>query len=262
MNASDRRNGTSSSRDEEPPADEEYARAYAAGYEEGVRNALRETLEHISRGHTPQEVRMLTASRLARLSEEVELKRKSLLAPPRRPAWSSLLRPPAPARPWTGPVPGATAASVRLLPGRTLLVREERPARALEVLRANAGAFPRVATVSMRVPELPGIPPSHRVDLTVGGPGSAEAPGAAGLTPGEISGRLRDPTEAPGGALVYVDALEYLATEHGLEVTVKFAHWLVTQAQETGSALLVSFDPRSLDVRDVSRLERAFETVL
>jgi len=262
VNASDRRNGASSSREEEPPADEEYARAYAAGYEEGVRNALRETLEHISRGHTPQEVRMLTASRLARLSEEVELKRKSLLAPPRRPAWSSLLRPPAPARPWTGPVPGATAASVRLLPGRSLLVREERPTRALEVLRANATAFPRVATVSMRSPELPGVPASHRTDLTVGGPGSADGPGASGLTPGEISGRLRDPTEAPGGALVYVDALEYLATEHGLEVTVKFVHWLVTQAQETGSALLVSFDPRSLDVRDVSRLERAFETVL
>jgi len=45
-------------------------------------------------------------------------------------------------------------------------------------------------------------------------------------------------------------------------MTVKFATWLVTQVQETGSALLVSFDPRALDVRDVSRLERAFETVL
>ncbi len=73
---------------------------------------------------------------------------------------------------------------------------------------------------------------------------------------------MRAPTEAPGGALVYVDALEFLATEHSLETMVKFVHWLVTQAQETGSALLVSFDPRALDVRDVSRLERAFENVL
>ena len=262
MNATERRNGEPSSRDEEPPADEEYARAYAAGYEEGVRGALRETLEHVSRGHTPQEIRMLTASRLARLSEEVELKRKSLLAPPRRPAWGSLLRPPAPARPWTGPVPGASAAAIRLVPGRSLLVREERPTRAVEILRANAPSFPRVAIVSMRPPEVPGVSAAHRTDLTVGGVVTSEGATAGGLTPGEISGRLRDPTEAPGGALVYVDALEYLATEHGLEMTVKFVHWLVTQAQETGSALLVSFDPRSLDVRDVSRLERAFETVL
>ena len=205
---------------------------------------------------------MLTASRLARLSEEVDLKRRSLLAPPRRPAWGSLLRPPTPARPWTGPVPGANVASVRLLPGRSLLVREERPVRALEVLRANVAAFPRVALVSMRAPEVPGLSQERRVDIAVGGPATPDAPTGSTLSPGEISGRLRDPTEAGGGALVYVDALEYLATEHGLETTVRFVHWLVTQVQETGSALLVSFDPRTLDVRDVSRLERAFESVL
>jgi len=260
VNASERRNGRSEPTGEPPPADEEYARAYAAGYEEGVRGALRETLEHITRGHTPQEIRMLTASRLARLTEEVDLKRRSLLAPPRRPAWGSLLRPPAPARAWTGPVTGAAAPPVHLPAGRSLLVREERPHRAVEILRANAANFPRVALVSMRPPEVPGLPAEHRIDLTVGG--ASDAPGSGALTPGEISGRLRDPTEAPGGALVYVDALEYLATEHTLETTVKFVHWLVTQAQETGSALLVSFDPRSLDVRDVSRLERAFESVL
>ena len=263
MTAPQRRNGVPSlPPSDEPPADEEYARAYAAGYEEGVRGALRETLEHISRGHTPQEVRMLTASRLARLSEEVELKRKSLLAPPRRPAWGSLLRPPAPARPWTGPVAGRAVPTARLIPGASLLIREERPNRALEVLRANAPSFRRVAVVSMRPPEIPGVANDHRTDVVVGGLVSARDPSQGTITPGEISGRLREPTESPGGALVYVDALEYLATEHTLETTLKFVNWLVTQAQETGSALLVSFDPRSLDVRDVSRLERAFETVL
>jgi hypothetical protein len=262
VNARERRNGASAPPPEEPPADEEYARAYAVGYEEGVRGALRETLEHISHGHTPQEIRMLTASRLARLSEEVELKRKSLLAPPRRPAWGSLLRPPAPARAWTGPVSGTSAPSYRLLPGHSLLVREERPSRAVEILRANATAFPRVAVVSMRPPEVPGLPADHRLDLPVGGPGTPDNPNQGALTPGEISGRLRDPTEAPGGALVYVDALEFLATEHSLETMVKFVNWLVTQAQETGSALLVSFDSRALELRDMSRLERAFESVL
>jgi len=114
----------------------------------------------------------------------------------------------------------------------------------------------------MRPPGLSGVPADRRIDIVVGGPTGANGSGPGALTPGEISGRLRDPTEAKGGALVYVDALEFLATEHSLETTLKFVHWLVTQAQETGSALLVSFDPRSLDVRDVSRLERAFESVL
>lgn len=246
---------------ETPPADEEFARTYAAGYEEGVRSALREVLQHASRGHTAQELRILVESRLARLPEEVELKRRSLLAPPRRPAWGALFRPPQPARLWPGAVLPGSATPLKVTAGRSVIVREERPSRALEILRASAPAFPRIATVSLRPPEVPGFPPDQRVDVTVGG-GSSEGPSDARLAPGEIGGRLRGPTEAPGGALVYVDALEYLATEYSLDTTLKFVHWLVAQAQETGSALLVSFDRRALDVRELSLLERAFDVVL
>ncbi len=262
MSAPDRRPNAPPPPSEEPPADEEFARTYAAGYEEGVRNALREVLQHASRGHTAQELRILVESRLARIPEEVELKRRGLLGPPRRPAWNSLLRAPQPARAWTAPVATSSAPALRLAPGRSLLVREERPARALEVLRANAGAFPRLATVSLRPPEVPGVAPDQRLDISVGGAGANDAISSARLAPGEIGGRLRGPTEAAGGALVYVDALEYLATEYSLDTTLKFVHWLVAQTRETGSALLVSFDRRALDVREMSLLERAFETVL
>ncbi len=244
---------------EDPPADEEFARAYAAGYEEGVRSALRELLQHASRGHTAQELRMLAESRLARLADEVEVKRKGLLAPPRRPAWNALLRPPQPARTTGGP--GGPSGSTPLTPGRTVLVREERPLRALEILRANATAYPRVVFVSQRPPEVPGLPAGRRLELLVtsGGP---DPDGGGRLAPGEIGGRLREPTESPGGALVYVDALEYLASEYSLDTTLKFVHWLVTQVEQTGSALVASFDRRSLDVKEMSLLERAFALVL
>jgi hypothetical protein len=247
---------------EEPPADEEFARTYVAGYEDGVRSALRELLQHASRGHTAQELRMLAESRLARLSEEVELKRKGLLAPPRRPAWNSLLRAPQPTRPWPGPLTGPAPTAPALGPGKSLLVREERPARALEILRAHANAFPRVVLVSQRPPEVPGLPADRRVDIVVAANGTGETDGGGRLAPGEIGGRLREPTEAPGGALVYVDALEFLATEYSLDTTLKFVHWLVTQVEETRSALLVSFDRRSLDLKEMSLLERSFAAVV
>lgn len=262
MNAPERR-GPAPPPEEEPPADEEFARTYAAGYEEGVRSALREVLGHASRGHTAQELRMLVESRLARLSEEVEVKRKGLLAPPRRPAWNSLLRPPqSPARPWSGPVTSSAPRPPSVGPGTTVLVREERPARALEVLRANAGSFPRVVLVSQRPPEVPGLAAGQRIEIVVAAAGTSGAENGGRLAPGEIGGRLRGPTESPGGALVYVDALEFLASEYSLDTTLKFVHWLVTQVEATGSALLVSFDRRSLDLKEMSLLERAFATVL
>ncbi|MGA8664933.1 MAG: hypothetical protein WB809_07715 [Thermoplasmata archaeon] len=261
MNDSPRRDGAPSRPPEEDPTDEEYVRAYATGYEEGVRSALREVLGHASRGHTTQELRMLAESRLARLSEEVDLKRRSLLAPPRRPAWGALLRPPTSARPWLSPVgPTPPPAAIHLGAGRSVLVREERPARALEILRTNVADFPRVAVVSLHPPTIPDLGAERLVVISPSGAGEGLA--STLPTPGEISGRLRGPTELAGGALVYVDALEFLATEHSLELTLRFVNWLVTQVHDTGSALIVSFDPRSLDLKDASRLERAFQSVL
>lgn len=237
----------------EPPADEEYARTYSAGYEEGVRSALREILQHTSRGHTAQELRILAESRLARLGEEAELKRKSLLGPPRRPAWNSLLRAPQTAR---LTVTSVLAPGVSLGPGRSVLVREERPQRAVDIVRAHASAFPRTVVVSLRPPEFPELPAERRIDVAIGTPGTGGV-----LSPGEIGGRLRDPTEAPGGALLYLDVLEFLVTEYTLDTTLKFVNWLVARVQETGSALVVSFDRRSLDAREMSRLERGFQTL-
>jgi hypothetical protein len=242
--------------DEEPPADEEYARAYAAGYEEGVRSALREILQHTARGHTAQELRILAESRLARLGEETELKRRSVLGPPRRPAWNSLLRPPTPARP-APTLAAVLAPGIALAPGRSVLVREERPQRAVDAVRAYAAAYPRTVLLSMRPPPLPELAADRRIDLDLGGST------LGGIrSPGELGGQLRGPLEAPGGALVYVDALEFLVTEHSLDTTLRFVTWLVNRVGETGSALVVSFDRRSLDTQGMSRLERPFALVV
>jgi len=244
--------------DPEPPADEEYARAYAAGYEDGARNALREVVQHAARGHTPQEIRMLAEGRLVRLPEEVESKRKGLLAPPRRTAWSAILRPaPAtPARPWNAPI-GAGPPVLRPTPGQGILVREERPARALELLRAHATSYPRLVVVSTHPPEIPGVPPERRLDIS---PRASVAPDGSvrPVTLSELGGRLRGPTEAPGGALVYVDALEYYVGEEGPETTLRAVHWLVGQVQATRSSLVVSCNTRSMDPTNGVRLERAF----
>ncbi len=243
---------------DEPPADEEYARTYAAGYEEGLRSALRELLGHASRGRTNQELRALIQSRLAGLAEEVELKRRSLLAPPRPRPFGDLQRP---VRGPPGRPPGSAGADRELpalLPGATVLVREARPSRAVELLRKGASQFPRLVVVSLRPPSLEGI---GREPIVI----SVREPGPSSdrhLSPGEVGGRLRDPTERAGGALVYVDALEFFVSEEGADLSLRFVHWLVEQVGRTGSALVVSYDPRALDPTDASRLERSFGHVL
>ncbi len=160
------------------PRDDEYARAYADGYGEGLRDALRELLAHLSRGHTPHEVRMIVESRLARVREEVELKRKSLLSPPRRPSWGALLRPPAP------DVEPAPPASEPVGAGRSVLFLEERPGRAIACAEASAGAFARVLVLSFHPPALRGVP-ADRVEFV---PVRSSGVGGDGADPTGLSG--------------------------------------------------------------------------
>jgi hypothetical protein len=243
--------------DSQPVGDEEYARGYSEGYGEGLREALREVLQNASRGHTAQELRILIESRLARIDEEVELKRRSLVRPPRRPPWGALLRPPQPPEAWTpvrAPLPAAPVP-----PGSSVLLREEVPRRAVELVEASQARFPRVVVVSTHPPALSPEASAKAVVLRAGAQ-SADAQNT-GLSPGEISGRIRELTELRGGALLYLDAFEFLSSEYTFALTLRFVYWVSRRAAETGSSLIVSVDPKALEPRDLSLLQRAFNIV-
>jgi hypothetical protein len=239
------------------PGDDEYIDGYAKGYGDGLREALRELRAHAGRGASPQELRMLIESRLARIPEDVALRRKGLLAPPRRAPWGSLLRPPtAPA--WTPPESTLPVAPVE--PGSTRLLREPRPERAVELLRASAPRFRRIVLVSQRPPELPGVPPDQVETIAPAG-ARADAVGApAALDPSAFAGRIRAAVDG-GSALIYLDAIEFLATEYAVEFTVRVVTWIATDGARNGSAVIACLSPGALEPRDLSRLERAFHRV-
>jgi hypothetical protein len=239
-----------------PAGDEEYARGYSEGFGEGLREALREVLQHASRGHTAQELRILIESRLARIDEEVDLKRRSLVRPPRRPPWGSLLRPPQPPEAWA---PGRSALPIApLLPGGSALLREETPRRALELLERTQGRFPRLVIVTTHPPALSEEASAKALVLRAGAQ-SADA-GSTGLSPSVLSGRIREATAEPGGALVYLDAVEFLATEYTLDTTLRFVYWVCSQATQTASSFIACVDPKALEPKDLGRLQRAFNT--
>jgi uncharacterized protein DUF835 len=236
-----------------PSPDEEYVEGYATGYAEGLREALREILAHAARGHTVQELRMLIQSRLVRVPEDVDVKRRSLRGPPQRPSWRTT------PRHLVGP---SSPPAVPLTSGTTYLVREERPTQGPEIAARLARGHPRLLCVSVNPPTFPGTPAEK---VTVLRPAPSQ-PGRDsfddGLSLSELAGRIREAAEAPGGALVYVDAAEYLATEYGLEPTLKFVNWAVSHSVETHSTCVASVDPATWDSRSLRLLQRAFNVLV
>jgi hypothetical protein len=247
-------------RDPEPDGapDEDYARAYADGYGEGLREAFRELLSHASRGHTPQELRMLVESRLARVKEDIEFKRRSMLAPPRRPDWGSLLRSPAPAP----TVLGSLATTPVPRAGGTYLWWEARPQRSVDFVAANLGRFPRLLWISIHPPPgRPDLPPEKLTALRVGPRLSAPTAGEGTLGPEQIAGQVQDAVAEPGGALVYLEAVEFLSTEYQTEGMHRLVNFIASKVVGTTSVFVASVDPDALAPTDRSRLGHSFGTV-
>jgi hypothetical protein len=236
------------------PPDEEYADAYSEGYGEGLREAFREVLSHVGRGHTVGEIRVLVESRLARLRDDVAAKRRNILGPPRRPAWGALLRPPAGPR-------AEPEITPRLARGSSYLFREDRPRHALAFVSRTGAEYGRILCVTTNPPEFAGVP-RNRVEvlrLALPSPGLGVSEGE--LDPGGLGGRIKEVTEARGGALVYLDALEVMSTEYSLDTTLKFVNFVTAQVARTGSAFVASVDPGTLEERDFRRLQRSFNIV-
>ncbi|MFZ0699244.1 MAG: hypothetical protein WAN74_03525 [Thermoplasmata archaeon] len=247
------RTSTGDARDNgDPPADEERARAYAEGFGEGIRTALKDILQHVSEGYTASELRLLVQGRLARVEDEVELRRRSMLGPPRTRADVLFANGPPPPRSWS---PGG--GTVHVVPRQSYLVNEPHPSRALALVAAVLADFPRTILLSLHPPALPGLPAARRVELSLT---SASAPGevARPIPLGQIGGRLRE--AMAGGALVYTDALDFLLAEEPTDTMVQFAAWLTDEARSTGSAVVVSIDAAALDLKQFTRIQRTFST--
>ncbi|MCI4353193.1 MAG: DUF835 domain-containing protein [Thermoplasmata archaeon] len=245
---------SASSAGDAAPPDEQYADAYSEGYGEGLREAFREVLSHVGRGHTVGEIRVLVESRLARIREDVSGKRRNLLGPPRRPAWGALLRPPATNRPEPETMP-------RLARGGSYLFREDRPRHALAFVGRSGGEYARILCVTTNPPEFAGVPRSRVEVLRLALPSPGLGASEGELDPSGLGGRIKEATEALGGVLVYLDAVEVMSTEYSLDTTLKFVNFVTAQVARTGSAFVASVDPGTLEERDLRRLQRSFNIV-
>ncbi len=236
----------------EGPAEEGGAGAYARGFGDGVRSALREVMSWASRGHTPAELKVLAQSRLSHLDEEVALKRRTLLSAPQSIPLESLLRVRGPES-----APGFPP----LAPGYTYLFLEERPLLARRFL---AEALPRLggALGLTRLPgELRAVAPREALEVLYLGVESPSDPGVEGAS-NNVSGltsRVQDFLGRDGSSrALYLEAFDYLTVWNDFEPAMKFLYWASAEVHSHRGVLLVSVDPDSLSRVQLRTLERDF----
>lgn len=254
-----RRAGSEAYRGGETPYDPgEGPTSYAKGWGDGVREALHYVQRLVGRGHTSAEVRVFIESRLGHLDEEIALKRRTLLSSPTGIPVESLVRVHPKGSTQRPTFPPA-------LPGYNYLFLEETRDVARAFLRE---LLPRVGR-TLAITRLPSDVrrvggPQELVILHLGvETSSEEGVEAAESSPNAFTGRIESfLAKTPPPALIYLDAFEYLTTQNGFEITMRFAYWLHNRIQSHHGVLIVSVDPESMSRAQVATLERDFNHVV
>jgi|GEM_PF-413496 hypothetical protein len=240
-----------------PDPDEEAARAYADGYGEGVRNALRDIIGLASQGHSASEIRLFAQTRLARLGEEIALKRRSRLVPPDRIPLETLLRGP---RALGGGEP--VSSPLIAFPGHSYLFVDPRGLKARGFLHSLLERGMAAVALTRFPRELKEAMGRSNLKILYLGRQEASEEGVESVQdadPGLLTGRIQRALEGfPSPPVIHLEAFEYLETEVGFEKALKFIHWLTGEVQARRGVLIVSLDPVSLEPRQLSLLRRDF----
>jgi hypothetical protein len=170
--------------------------------------------------------------------------------------------PPAEATPSPATVPSrADLQEQSLRPGRTYLVEEERPEEVyrLLLLAAEPGTlFVLSRSNPQRLRERWGLAPEGLHWLTDDPP-----PGqvAVGSSLERIMHIFETFLEGQGHGTLLIDGIEYLIGNNSFDAVLRFLRRLIDAIAPTQKILLVALDPRTLDSKEVSILEREMEVL-
>jgi hypothetical protein len=244
------------------PAPPQEDNDYAKGYEDGVRNALRDLVANVSKGYSAPELRFLAESRLAHLEEETMERRKSQGVSPRRLSMDSLI----PVSTQSG-YTSREKATTPVMQGFSYLFQEKSPNQAREFLSQVLSSGLPVVAMTRLPQEL--VPLRSRGKLMVlridsGGVEEGKAVDSSGTlnidaSIQSLTGTVKRFQEEAGNQIgTYLDAFDYLESEYNYENALRFVHWLNTIAQQFRGILIVSANTDGMEKREQATLQSDF----
>lgn len=231
--------------------EEDKKKVYGKGYENGLRDAWNSAVRLTTRGHSPQELRMIAKGNLAaipqRVSEKVSRIDTSTLLPEEEPA---------PRYKMTKP----------LEEGRSYIVNERRPDRSfLMFSELVQRGFPGLCVARIHPDELRdryGMEDVKLIWLTRsekrGTVLEALGAGEEFVSPSNLAGLASELIKFidAGGKAVVLEGLEYLVTQNSFNPVMKFLQKINEKALVKGVTFLVSIDPNTLGAREYQLLSR------
>ncbi len=239
--------------------EEDFAKGFLRGFQEGLQDAWGEIIKLTTKGYTSRELQIMAKSKRSMLSQRVnekaeELERmlgKKVFA--REAATGETSRPP-----------------VDLIPGWSYVVREERPDRSFAMFSRLLSSGGSGLCISRSHPDILKQKYSFEarslwLTKTESAQGKKATPDLEYVSPNNLAhlaSAIRDFLSKNENGAVIIEGLEYLNTQNDFKSVLKFIQLINEQVVLDKGYLVVPVDKATMDPREFSLIEREMSQVL
>lgn len=238
--------------------DEEAARSYIKGFQEGLQEAWDEIIKLSTKGYTSRELQIMAKTKKSMLYQRVQQKVDEI----ERVLGRKLAVQEAPK--------AAKAVDAELRPGWSYVIKEDRPERGFALFSALLSKGGRGLCISRTHPDtlrqkygfeaevlwLTKTEVQHQV---------ASPKGVEYVSPNNLAhlaSSIREFLSKGPDGVVIIEGLEYLTTQNDFKSVLKFIQLVNEQVVLDKGYLLIPVDEATMDLKDFSLIEREMSQVL
>lgn len=237
--------------------DEDSARAYIKGFQEGLQEAWGEIIKLSTKGYTSRELQIMAKTKKSMLFQRVQQKVDEL----ERALGRKLSIQEVPSTPQAPPV--------QLMPGWSYVVKEERPERSFALFSQLLTKGSKGLCISRTHPDT--LKQKYgfeaetiwltKTETVQAYPASK---GVEYVSPNNLAHLASSVREflGKGDGVVIIEGLEYLTTQNDFKSVLKFIQLINEQVVLDKGYLLVPVDEATMDSKDFSLIEREMSQML
>ncbi len=242
------------------PPEEDSARGYIKGFQEGLQEAWDEIIKLSTKGYTSRELQIMAKTKRSMLYQRVQQKVDELeRALGRKLAIAGI------------PAQSATPVVVpKLMAGWSYVIKEDRPERSFSVFSGLISQGARGMCISRTHPDI--LKQKYKFEAeslwltkTESSQGQPAAKGIEFVSPNNLAhlaSAIRDFLGKGENGAVIIEGLEYLTTQNDFKSVLKFIQLINEQVVLDKGYLLIPVDEATMDAKDFSLIEREMSQVL
>jgi hypothetical protein len=239
--------------------DEDYAKGFIKGFQEGLEAAWDEIIKLSTKGYTSRELQIMAKTKKSMLYQKVQQKADELERATGRKIFVRDVVGPQPPKP-----------ELQLVPGWSYLIKEGRPERSFAMFVAILSQGGKGLCISRTHPDV--LKQKYGFDAeslwltkTERQNGSAKPSEPEYVSPNNLAhlaSAIREFLEKGEKGAVIIEGLEYLNTQNDFKSVLKFVQLINEQVVLDKGFLIMPVDGATMDAKDFSLVEREMSEVL